>query len=93
MLSILSKYFLESILKSGYKEGSDVLLSLDVASNEIYKNNKYNLLGENKSFDSDQMCIYLSELVKKYPIFSIEDGIKELINIFSYSMEKITNNY
>ncbi len=68
---------LESILKSGYKEGSDVFLSLDVASNEIYNNNKYNLLGENKSFDSDQMCSYLSKLVENYPIFSIEDGIAE----------------
>ena len=68
---------LESSLKSGYKNGSDIFLSLDVASNELFKNNNYLLSSENKSLTSDDMCDYLTELSKSYPIYSIEDGMAE----------------
>ena len=68
---------LESINKAGYKSGSEVMLSLDVASSEFYKNNQYHLLGENKSYSSLEMCNFLKELSLDYPIYSIEDGMAQ----------------
>tara|TARA_Y100000590_G_C15733671_1_gene1017897 strand:+ start:2373 stop:3650 length:1278 start_codon:yes stop_codon:yes gene_type:complete len=70
-------FILEASIKSGYKVGSEVFLALDVASTELYKNNKYNLYGENKSLNSEKMATYLSNLADEYPIFSIEDGMSE----------------
>jgi enolase len=69
---------LAGIKASGYKAGKDILLALDVAASEIYKNRKYLLAAEkNARFSSDEMIAYLARLVKKYPIVSIEDGLAE----------------
>ncbi len=63
--------------KAGYRPGDDVTFALDCASSEFYKDGKYLLEGEGKSFDADGMVSYLEALVKRYPIVSIEDGCAE----------------
>ena len=68
---------LESIIKRGLKPGKDILLALDVAASELYKNGLYNLTSENKKLETSEMVTYLSKLVKDYPIISIEDGLDE----------------
>ena len=68
---------LSAIEKSGLKINDDILLSLDVASTEFYKDKKYELKGEGKSLSSDEMIIYLENLSSNYPIYSIEDGMSE----------------
>lgn len=69
---------LAGIKSAGYEAGKDVLLALDVAASELYSKNKYALDVENKTkLSSDQMIDYLEEIVKKYPIISIEDGLAE----------------
>ena len=70
-------YIVKSIKNSGYKPGENVLLALDCASSEYYKDGKYFLPSENKSLDSEANSNYLAELTKRYPIFSIEDGMSE----------------
>ncbi len=70
-------YISEAVLKSGYKLGDDVVLALDAASTEFYKNGKYVLEGEGKSLNSDQMIDYYQNLINSYPIFSIEDAFGE----------------
>ena len=62
---------------AGYKAGSDFQLALDVASTEFFKNGKYALEGEGKSLDQGGMVDYLANLVAKFPIVSIEDGMAE----------------
>ena len=68
---------LEAITQAGYKPGKDIYLGLDCASSEFYKDGKYVLGSENKSFTSEQFVDYLSTWVAKYPIISIEDGLHE----------------
>jgi len=68
---------IKAVEKSGLKLSTDILLSLDVASTEFYKENYYYLKGENQKLSSDQMINYLKDLVSTYPIFSIEDGMAE----------------
>tara|TARA_B100000029_G_scaffold511129_2_gene604281 strand:- start:469 stop:1746 length:1278 start_codon:yes stop_codon:yes gene_type:complete len=68
---------LDSIESTGLKLNKDIRLSLDVASTEFFHNEKYFLKGENKTFDSEGMVKYLSELASNYPIYSIEDGMAE----------------
>ena len=68
---------LESIVATGLKIDSDIVLSLDVASTEFFENHKYNLKGEKKLYTSDQMIDYLKNLALSYPIYSIEDGMSE----------------
>ena len=68
---------LESIIKRGLKPGKDILLALDVAASELYKDGFYNLTSENKKLETSEMVTYLSKLVKDYPIISIEDGLDE----------------
>lgn len=68
---------LDSISKSGLVPGEDVFLALDCASSEFYDGKNYNLKGEGRSLSSDQFVSYLEELVNKYPIISIEDGMDE----------------
>ncbi|MEE2986893.1 MAG: phosphopyruvate hydratase [Nitrospinota bacterium] len=69
---------LEAIKKAGYKAGKDVLLALDIAANELYSNKKYVLAASKKSsLTSNEMVDYISRLVKKYPIISVEDGLAE----------------
>ena len=68
---------LEAVEKAKYKPGSEVMISIDAASTEIFKKGKYYLSSENKTFDSDQMIQYFVEICKNYPIFSIEDAMSE----------------
>ncbi len=68
---------LEAIEKAGYRAGKDIFLGLDVASNELYQNGKYQLQAENKSLTAAEFVDYLNKLVANYPIISIEDGMAE----------------
>ncbi len=70
-------FIMKSIEKAGYKPGSDVVLALDCAATEFYKGGKYAMEGEGKSLDSAGMAKYLADLVARYPIVSIEDGMSE----------------
>jgi len=67
----------EAIKKAGYKPGEDFGLALDVAATEIYKDGKYDLAGEGVIKTSEQMVDFYAQLVEKYPILSIEDGMSE----------------
>jgi len=71
------QYILEAISAAGYEPGRDVLLGLDCASSEFYKDGKYNLESEGLQLSSGQFADYLSAWVDKYPIISIEDGMSE----------------
>ncbi|MEK7991481.1 MAG: phosphopyruvate hydratase [Thiotrichaceae bacterium] len=68
---------LEAIDKAGYKAGTDIMLGLDVASSEFYKDGKYDLASENRKLTSEEFADYLTAWVDKYPIISIEDGMDE----------------
>ena len=68
---------LTAIDKAGYKAGKDIFIALDVAASEIFDKNKYIIKSENKSLSSDQMISYYKDLIEKYPIISIEDGLAE----------------
>lgn len=68
---------LESIRKSGLVPGEDVFLALDCASSEFFDGKNYNLKGEGRSLSSNEFVSYLEQLVNKYPIISIEDGMDE----------------
>ena len=68
---------LSAIDKAGYKAGVDIFLALDVAASEIFDKNKYIIQSEKKSLSSDQMISYYQNLIEKYPIISIEDGLDE----------------
>ena len=70
-------YIMKSIEKAGYKPGDDIYLALDCASSEYYKDGKYVLAGENKALDSAGNVKYLADLVSRFPIVSIEDGMSE----------------
>ncbi len=70
-------FIMKSIEKAGYRPGEDVVLSLDCAASEYYKNGKYEMTGEGKSLSSEENSAYLSDLVARYPIISIEDGMDE----------------
>jgi enolase len=67
----------EAVEKAGYALGRDVYLGLDVASSEFYANGAYALESENRKFTSAEFADYLAELVGRYPIVSIEDGMAE----------------
>ncbi len=62
---------------AGYRPGEDVTFALDPAATEFYRNGKYEIEGEGKSLDSAGMVAYLADLVRRYPIASIEDGMAE----------------
>ena len=68
---------LEAINKTGYKVGSEILLGLDAASSEFYKNGKYDLAGEGKQYSSAEFVDLLAGWAKQYPIVTIEDGMAE----------------
>jgi enolase len=70
-------FILRSVESAGYKAGSDVVLALDCASTEFFKNGKYELEGEGRSLSPIEMASYLAELADAYPIASIEDGMGE----------------
>ncbi len=69
----------EAVTKAGYKLGADVMLALDPAASEFYddKKKKYVLAGEGRQLTTDQMIEFYQELVKSFPIISIEDGLAE----------------
>lgn len=71
------KVIVEAIEAAGYKAGTDVVLALDVAASEMYKDGKYVLEGEGVKRTAEQMVTYYENLVSKYPIVSIEDGVAE----------------
>src|SRR5690625_2651332 len=66
-----------AIERAGYKPGEEVTIALDVAATELYKDGKYELPGEGISRSAEEMVTFYSELVDKYPITSIEDGLDE----------------
>jgi enolase 1/2/3 len=68
---------LEAIEKAGYKAGEDIYLGMDAAASEYFKDGKYVLAAEGRSFDSAEMIDFLAAWVDKYPIISIEDGLDE----------------
>jgi enolase len=68
---------LEAIEKAGYKAGVDIFLGMDAAASEYYKDGKYVLSAENRSFTSVEMNDFLAAWVEKYPIISIEDGLDQ----------------
>jgi enolase len=69
---------IEAVEKAGYKPGEDVKIAMDVASSEFYKDGQYTLAGEGgKTFTNKEFVDFLAELVDKYPIISIEDGLDQ----------------
>jgi enolase len=70
-------FILKSIEKAGYTPGDDVALALDCASTEYFKKGKYEMEGEGKSLSPEQHAQFLADLVSRYPIISIEDGMAE----------------
>ncbi len=70
-------FILKSIEKAGYQPGEDMMLALDCAATEYYRDGKYEMKGEGKSLTSDENVAYLQALVTDYPIISIEDGMSE----------------
>jgi enolase len=70
-------FIMKAIEKAGYRPGEDIYLALDAASTEFYKDGSYILAGEGKTLDAAGMVTYYSDLVKRYPIISIEDGMAE----------------
>ena len=68
---------IKAIERAGYVSGKDVFLGLDVAASEFYEDGKYNLKGENKVLSTDELIKYFEDLVKNYPIISIEDPVDE----------------
>ena len=70
-------FIMKAIEKAGYKPGDDIYLALDAASTEFFKDGVYDLKGEGKKLDAGGMVDYWADLVGKYPIISIEDGMAE----------------
>jgi enolase len=70
-------FILRAVESAGYKAGADVLLGLDCAATEFFKDGRYELEGEGRSLSSEEMAAYLADLAGAYPIASIEDGMGE----------------
>ncbi len=68
---------LQAIDTAGYKAGKDVMLALDCASTEFFKDGAYHMEGEGRTFLADEMAAFLADLTARYPIVSIEDGMGE----------------
>ena len=68
---------LEATEKAGYKSRDDIMIALDVAATELYEDGKYKLEGEGKVLSSEEMVAFYEDLINKYPIISIEDGLSE----------------
>jgi enolase len=71
------KLILEAIERAGYKPGKDVYLGLDVASSEFFRDGRYQLDSEHRSFTAAEFTGYLADLAARYPVISIEDGMSE----------------
>lgn len=70
-------FIIKAIESAGYKPGNDIGLSLDCAASEFYKRGKYVLQSENKTLKVEKLIDYYEDLIDKYPILSIEDGLAE----------------
>ena len=70
-------FIMKAIEKAGYRPGEDIYLALDAASTEFFKDGKYVLEGEGKTLNGAGMVAYYADLVNRYPIISIEDGMAE----------------
>ncbi len=70
-------FIMASVEKAGFKAGGDVVLALDCASTEFFRNGQYEISGEGLSLSPEQMADYLADLCEAYPIRSIEDGMSE----------------
>jgi enolase len=70
-------YLVNAITEAGYEPGVQISLAMDVAASEFYKGGVYNLEGEGRKLKADEQVGYYEELVSKYPIVSIEDGMSE----------------
>jgi enolase len=70
-------FIMQSIEKAGYTPGDDVMLALDCAATEFFRDGKYEISGEGLSLEPGAMADYLADLVSRYPILSIEDGMAE----------------
>jgi enolase len=70
-------FIMTSIERAGYTPGEDVMLALDCAATEFFKDGKYVISGENLTLEPGAMADYLADLAARYPIFSIEDGMAE----------------
>ncbi|MBW6526630.1 phosphopyruvate hydratase [Sphingomonas sp. RHCKR7] len=70
-------FIMSSIERAGYTPGDDVMLALDCAATEFFKDGKYVISGENLTLEPGAMADYLADLAARYPIFSIEDGMAE----------------
>jgi len=68
---------MEAITNAGYKAGKDIMIALDVAATELYKDGMYHLVRDNKTLSSSEMVAWYKMLAAKYPIISIEDGLSE----------------
>ena len=71
------RIIVDAIVKAGYIPGQDIFIALDPAASEIYEDEKYNLAGEGRVLTSEEMVDYYENLVDKYPVISIEDGMAE----------------
>ncbi len=71
------RVILEAIDKAGYKPGEQIMIAMDPAASEFYDNGSYVLKGEGRTLSGDQMVDYYADLVEKYPIISLEDGLAE----------------
>ena len=70
-------FIMKSIETAGYRPGEDIMVALDVAATEFFKDGKYHLEGEGRTLSTEQMIRYYEELAASYPIISIEDGLAE----------------
>ena len=70
-------FIMKAIEKAGRRPGEDVFIALDPAATEFYRDGRYHLDGEGKTLDSGGMVDYLADLVSRYPIASVEDGMAE----------------
>ena len=71
------KVILDAIVKAGFEPGTDVMLAMDPAVSEIYEDGVYNLAGEGRKLTSAQMVDYWEDIVTRYPVISLEDGMAE----------------
>ncbi len=70
-------FVLRSVEKAGYRPGEDIVLALDCAATEYFRDGRYEMTGEGLSLTADENVAYLASLVADYPIFSVEDGMAE----------------
>tara|TARA_B100000686_G_C16782074_1_gene972652 strand:- start:1591 stop:2868 length:1278 start_codon:yes stop_codon:yes gene_type:complete len=70
-------FVMKAIESAGYKAGEDIMIALDVAATEFYKDGKYHLKGEDAVYSAEEMVAYYKRLIDAYPIVSIEDGLDE----------------